>query len=238
MFWILPDMKKILGIVCALALLSGCVTKNLSTEDRQQIKTLKVLPVFVAVDNFQYTSMTQAWGAGLGAGAGAATGMVAGASSAGTAALTGAGSVAGTKTGDVLTGDISRAIQNNMKANGIDLSQLIRQSFVKRIQQERVFTVVGEGEQADAEVEILVMQWGLSLKNYSTVLYPVIGANASIKRNGSAVWRNFETISVFNDANTIAYAPEQYATDPEALRTAFTHVSDLVMKKLVDDLKP
>ena len=132
MFWILPDMKKILGIVCALALLSGCVTKNLSTEDRQQIKTLKVLPVFVAVDNFQYTSMTQAWGAGLGAGAGAATGMVAGASSAGTAALTGAGSVAGTKTGDVLTGDISRAIQNNMKANGIDLSQLIRQSFVKR----------------------------------------------------------------------------------------------------------
>ncbi len=64
-------MRTFVGIVCALALLSGCVTKDLSNEDRQQIKTLKVLPVYVAVDYFKYTSMTQAWGAGLGAGAGA-----------------------------------------------------------------------------------------------------------------------------------------------------------------------
>ncbi|MBP5954386.1 hypothetical protein ICA16_01790 [Pseudomonas anatoliensis] len=230
-------MKTLVGIVCALALLSGCVTKDLSNEDRQQIKTLKVLPVYVAVDNFKYTSMTQAWGAGLGAGVGAATGMASGASAVGTTALTGVGAVAGTQVADVATGDISRAILNNMKNNDIDLSKLIRQSFAKRIEQERLFTLVGEGEAADAEIEILVSQWGLCLKNYSTVLYPVIGATASIKRNGSAVWRNFETVTVFNDANTIAYTPEQYATDPETLRKAFTHVSDLVMNKLVDDLK-
>ncbi|MBV4473981.1 MULTISPECIES: hypothetical protein [Pseudomonas] len=230
-------MKKLFAVICGLLLLSGCVTKNLSTEDRQQIKTLKILPVFVAVDNFKYTSMTQAWSAGLGAGAGAASGMAAGASTAGTSALAGAGSVAGTKAGDVATGDISRAIRNNMQAHDIDLSKLIRQSFADRVRQERLFTIVGEGEQADAEVEIMVSQWGLCLKNFSTVLYPVIGANASIKRQGSSVWRNFETISVFNDANTIAYLPEQYATDGEALRKAFTHVTDLLVNKLVDDLK-
>ena len=81
-------MKKLLVAVAALVLLTGCVTKDLSVEDRQQIKTLKVLPVFVAVDNFQYTSMTQAWGAGLGAGAGAAAGMASGASTSGAGALT------------------------------------------------------------------------------------------------------------------------------------------------------
>ncbi|MEG2911742.1 MAG: hypothetical protein RR897_09110 [Pseudomonas sp.] len=32
-------------------------------------------------------------------------------------------------------------------------------------------------------------------------------------------------------------SPEQYAIDPETLRKAFTHVSDGVMNKLVDDLK-
>jgi hypothetical protein len=37
--------------------------------------------------------------------------------------------------------------------------------------------------------------------------------------------------------NTIAYTPEQYATDPEALRKAFSHVSDLVVNKLVEHLK-
>lgn len=230
-------MKKLLGVMCALVLLTGCVTKDLSVEDRQQVKTLKVLPVFVAVDNFQYTSMTQAWGAGLGAGAGAATGMASGASTSGTSALTGVGSVAGTKMADAATVSISQAIRNNMTANNIDLAQLIRQSFTRRIQQERLFTVVGENDKADAEVEIIVSQWGLSLKNYSTVLYPVIGATAQIKRNGSAVWRNFDTISVFNDANTIAYTPEQYATDPEAPRKAFTHVSDLLVNKLVEHLQ-
>jgi len=231
------DMKMLLSVLTACVLLTGCVTKDLSVEDRQQIKTLKVLPVFVAVDNFQYTSMTQAWGAGLGAGAGAAAGMASGSSTAGTSALTGVGSVAGTKAADGVTGDITSAIRNNMKNNDIDLAKLVRQSFIDRVQQERLFIVVGEGERADAEVEIMVSQWGLCLKNFSDVLYPVIGATAQIKRNGSAVWRNFDTISVSNDANTIAYTPQQYATDPAALRKAFSHVSDLVVIKLVDHLK-
>lgn len=230
-------MKKLIIAVCALAMLSGCVTKSLSVEDRKQIKTIKILPVFVAVDNFKYTSMDQAWGAGLGAGAGAATGMVAGASNAGTSALAGVGSVAGTKVADVATKDVSRAILNNMQTNDIDLGKLVRKNFEDRVEREHLFIVVADGERADAEVEIMVMQWGLCLKNFSTVLYPVIGANGFMKRNGTSVWRNFATISVFNDANTTAYTPEQYATDPEALRTAFAHVSDLVIGKLVEDMK-
>lgn len=35
----------------------------------------------------------------------------------------------------------------------------------------------------------------------------------------------------------IKCSPEQYATDPETLRKAFNHVSDLVMNERVDDLK-
>lgn len=230
-------MKKLILALLSLVLLSGCVTKSLSVEDRHQIKTIKILPVYFAVENFQYTSMTQAWGAGLGAGAGAATGMAAGASSAGTSALAGAGSVAGTKAADGATVDISQAILNNMQAHGIDVGQLVRESFERRIKQEGLFTLVAQGERADADVEIMVAQWGLSLKNYSTVLYPVIGVNASMKRSGASVWRNFNTISVFNESNTIAYTPEQYATDPEAARAAFSRVADLAVGKLIEDLK-
>ncbi|WP_447800369.1 hypothetical protein [Pseudomonas kilonensis] len=230
-------MKKLILALLSLVLLSGCVTKSLSVEDRHQIKTIKILPVYFAVENFQYTSMTQAWGAGLGAGAGAATGMAAGASSAGTSALAGAGSVAGTKAADGATVDVSQAILNNMQAHGIDVGQLVRESFERRIKQEGLFTLVAQGERADADVEIMVSPWGLSLKNYSTVLYPVIGVNASMKRSGTSVWRNFNTISVFNESNTIAYTPEQYATDPEAARAAFSRVADLAVGKLIEDLK-
>ncbi|WP_434558555.1 hypothetical protein [Pseudomonas sp. Z4-20] len=230
-------MKKLFLALLSVALLSGCVTKSLSIEDRHQIKTIKILPVYFAVQNFKYTSMTQAWGAGLGAGAGAATGMAAGASSAATSALAGAGSVAGTKAADGATVDISQAILDNMQAHGIDVGKLVRESFERRIKQEGLFTIVAEGEKADADVEIMVMQWGLSLKNYSTVLYPVIGVNGFMKRGGTSVWRNFNTISPFNESNTLAYTPEQYATDPEALRAAFSRVSDLAVGKLIEDLK-
>lgn len=231
------EMKKLITAVLAPALLCGCVTKGLSVDDRQQIKTLKILPVVVGVDNFKYTSMDQAWGAGLGAGAGAATGMVASASKAGTSALTGVGTVAGTKVADGVTRNVSQAILDNMQKNNVDLGKLVRKSFEDRIQKETLFTVVADGERADAEVEIMVSQWGLCLKNYSTVLYPVIGINGFMKRDGVSVWRDFETVSVFNDGNTQAYTPEQYATDPNVLRTAFTHVSDLVVGKLVEHLR-
>jgi hypothetical protein len=230
-------MKKLFFALLSVALLSGCVTKSLSVEDRHQIKTIKILPVYFAVENFKYTSMTQAWGAGLGAGAGAATGMAIGASNVGASALTGAGSVMGTKAADGATADISHAILNNMQAHGIDLGTLIRESFEARIKREGLFTIVADGEKADADVEIIVMQWGLSLKNFSTVLYPVIGINGSMKRSGTSVWRNFDTISVFNQANIIAYTPEQYATDPEALRAAFSRVSDLAVGKLIENMK-
>ncbi|MCF7540537.1 hypothetical protein [Pseudomonas petrae] len=230
-------MKKLFLALMSVALLSGCVTKSLSVEDRSQIKTIKVLPVYFSLESFKYTSMTQAWGAGLGAGAGAATGMAAGASSAGTSALTGAGSVAGTKAANGAKADISQAILNNMQAHGIDLGQLVRESFEKRIKREGLFTIVAEGEKADADVELVVSQWGLCLKNFSTVLYPVIGVNGSMKRNGTSVWRNFDTISVFNETNTVAFTPQQYATNPEALRAVFSHVTDLAVSKLIENLK-
>jgi hypothetical protein len=42
---------------------------------------------------------------------------------------------------------------------------------------------------------------------------------------------------VFNDGNTKAYTPQQYVTSPEVLRSSLDHVSELVVGKLVDDLK-
>lgn len=151
--------------------------------------------------------------------------------------MTGAGSVAGTKAANGATADMSQAILNNMRAHGIDLGLLVRESFEKRIKREGLFTIVPDGEKADADVELTISQWGLCLKNFSTVLYPVIGVNGSMKRNGTSVWRNFNTISVFNEANTVAFTPQQYATNREALRAVFSHVTDLAVGKLMENLK-
>jgi len=68
-------MKNLIIYYFGLFVLSGCVTKDLSVENRQQIKTVSVLLASFPEQQFKYTSMDQAWGAGLGAGAGAAVGM-------------------------------------------------------------------------------------------------------------------------------------------------------------------
>jgi Mlc titration factor MtfA (ptsG expression regulator) len=60
--------------------------------------------------------------------------------------------------------------------------------------------------------------------------------NTSVQINGSPK-ASINTHARSCNCNTIAYTPEQYATDPEALRKAFSHVSDLVVNKLVEHLK-
>lgn len=231
------QMRKLVSAFCIFALVSGCAVKNLSVEDRKQIRTIVVLPVQWSPDHFQYTSMKQAWGAGLGAGAGAAVGMASGASKTGTAALTGAGTVVGSKVAETVTLSDSAAILDNMKRSDIDLGKLVRKSLEERITRGHLFTVAQQGQAADAQIEIIVSSWGFSLKNYSSELYPVIGVVAVMKKGNTAIWRNFDTVSPFNDANTQAYLPQQYATDPETLRSALARVSDLVADKLVDRLK-
>lgn len=231
------SMKKLIGALCVLTFLSGCAVRSLSIEDRKQIRTIAVLPITVSSQQFTYTGMEQAWGAGLGAGAGAATGMALGTSSLGNSALTGAGSVAGTKIADGATMSTTQAILQNMQSHDIDLGKLLRTRFEDRISREYPFAIASEGEIADAKVELFISQWGFCLKNFSTELYPVIGVVAVMKRGDKTIWQNFETISVFNDGNTKAYSPQQYVTDPEVLRSSLDHVSELVVGKLVDDLK-
>ena len=93
----LINMTKLMICFSALLLLSGCITKDLSVENRQQIKTVTVLPASFPEQQFKYTSMDQAWGAGLGAGAGAAVGMASDASKVATSAMADAGLVTGVK---------------------------------------------------------------------------------------------------------------------------------------------
>ena len=93
-------MKKIFVVFCTLFLLVGCVTQDLSIENRHKITTVTILPASFSEQQFKYTSMDQAWGAGLGAGAGVAVGMASDSSKVATSAMAGVGVAAGAKVAD------------------------------------------------------------------------------------------------------------------------------------------
>ncbi|WP_338514064.1 hypothetical protein VRC24_00795 [Pseudomonas poae] len=230
-------MKILFSAFCTLFLLSGCATKDLSIENRQKIKTLAVLPASFPEQQFKYTSMDQAWGAGLGAGAGVAVGMASGASKVATSAMAGAGLAMGAKVADGGALSPRQAILLNLQRNQIDPGQLFKQQLETRITAEQLFKIVPDGSGADAHMEFVISEWGFALKNYSSELYPTVGVVATMKRGDVAVWRNFETITAFSDGNTLAYTPQQYATNPEVLRGALQHAFELAIEKLMADLK-
>lgn len=163
--------------------------------------------------------------------------MTLGTSNSGRSALTAVGSVVGTKVADRATMSTTQAIMQSMQSHDIDLGKILRKRFEGLVSTKHSFVIATEGQPADVQVELTVSQWGFSLKNFSTELYPVIGVVVVMRRGDKVIWRNFETVSVFNEGNTKAYSAQQYVTDPEILRSSLDRVSELVVEKLVVDLK-
>ncbi len=230
-------MKKIFVVFCTLFLLGGCVTQDLSIENRHKITTVTILPASFPEQQFNYTSMDQAWGAGLGAGAGAAVGMASDSSKVVTSAMAGVGVVAGAKVADGGALSPRQAILLNLQRNKIDPGKLFKQQLEARISAEHLFKVVPEGSRADAHIEFVVSQWGFALKNYSAELYPTVGIVATMKLGDAVVWRNFETVTALSEGNVQAYTPQEYSKNPEALRSALQNAFELVIAKLMTDLK-
>lgn len=229
-------MKKIFVVFCTLFLLVGCVTQDLSIENRHKITTVTILPASFSEQQFKYTSMDQAWGAGLGAGAGVAVGMASDSSKVATSAMAGVGVAAGAKVADGGASSPRQAILLSLQRNKIDPGQLFKQLLEARISAEHLFKVEPEGGRADAHIEFVVSEWGFALKNYSAELYPTVGIVATMKLGDAVVWRNFETVTAFSEGNVQAYTPQEYATNPEALRSALQNAFELVIAKLMADL--
>ncbi|UOB24272.1 hypothetical protein MRY17_00795 [Pseudomonas orientalis] len=230
-------MEKIFVVFCTIFLLGGCVTQDLSIENRHKITTVTILPASFSEQQFKYTSMDQAWGAGLGAGAGAAVGMASDSSKVATSAMAGVGVVAGAKVADGGVLSPRQAILLNLQRNKIDPGKLFKQQMEARISAEHLFKVVSEDSRADAHIEFVVSEWGFALKNYSAELYPTVGIVATMKLGDAVVWRNFETVTAFSEGNVQAYTPQEYSINPEALRSTLQNAFELVIAKLIADLK-
>jgi hypothetical protein len=129
------------------------------------------------------------------------------------------------------------AIVYNMNSADINLGEMVRKSFEERLAATGRFKVVDEQEDADAELQLTVNNWGFALtQGFSSVVHPTINVTGILKRDEDRVWQRTENITAFNGANTYGYTPLRYRTEPELLRTALGGVSQIVDEHLVKDL--
>ncbi|MCU1741663.1 MULTISPECIES: membrane lipoprotein lipid attachment site-containing protein [unclassified Pseudomonas] len=231
-------MKKLLAVLFATLVLTGCANQKLTPEHRSQIKTVKILPATWNPKQMTYMGREQAWGMALGAGVGAGIGAAAGASNLTKAALGGAGFAAGLKAGDLASMSTVEAIIYQMETEKIDLGTLVTQGVIDQLAQNPSIRLVGEQDQADAVIQLKIDQWGFALtQGFSSVVYPTIAVLAQMTRGDEKVWQHVEVITAFNGANVYGYTPLEYRTEPEKLREALTGISKIVSRSLADDFK-
>ncbi|SNS63953.1 MULTISPECIES: hypothetical protein [Pseudomonas] len=230
-------MKRVIVLLLAVLLFTGCTNQKFKQEYRSQINTVKVLPVLWKPTEISYLGREQALGAALGAGVGAGIGMASGASNLATSALSGAGFAAGMQAGKLASMSTVDAILYNMESSDIDLGELVKNSFEEQLAAKNHFKVVDDTVQADAEIQLTVTSWGFSLtQGFSSVVYPTIIVTGVMTRGNELIWQRSEPITAFNGANTYGYTPLRYRTEPELIRTALTGIAQIVDRYLVEDL--
>lgn len=173
----------------------------------------------------------------LGAGAGTLAGAATGASKVGQAALGGAGLAAGMKLGELASMPTYQAIISNMSINQIDLGEIVRFQIENQLATSNRFKIVSIDAQADAEIQLTVVNWGFGLtQGFNSVMYPTMKIAAEMKRGDVVVWRYGNYIAPFNGDNTYAFTPFEYRTDPNKLKAALNGVTEILSRKLIENL--
>jgi len=199
-------------LIVGQVVMAGCVGLSdvkMSTVDREQTKTVKVRAENKLPD---IGSVNPSHGAVAG----------------------GVGGAAGILLASAISSDGGQ-IQVTMKSNNIDLPAILRDEFEKALRSRGGFSIVDENAPADAEMVLFVNKCGfLPVHGSRSVLYPFMNVSASLRKpDGTVIWQRTD---VEHPQDKGGYRFEDYIEKPEILRGAWSTVSGMVSRNLVEEL--
>ena len=107
-------------------------------------------------------------------------------------------------------------LSSNMLQNRIDVPEMVRDTTVKMLRDEKQFTVVGDG--GDAILSVSIKQHGFSDSGLSfTRKVPFIYLRAELNRNGKRIWRGQGEANPVR-AHGLGARWEEYNSNPQVLR--------------------
>jgi hypothetical protein len=206
-------MKKIFAVMLCAVLLAGCAGQKFSPKHREQIKTVKVLPVKWEPGEIHYFGRAQNTGMAF-------------------------GGYLGFLLANSLSTSPQREIIKTLDSEKIDLGALVKQHFVAELAKNPSLNVVGDEATADAHIQLTVDYWGFQISHgFSGVIYPVIKVGAVMQRGTERLWVQNEGVTPFTDGNDLGYVPASLGTEPETLRLALNGVSAIASQSLAKGLR-
>ena len=154
------------------------------------------------------------------------------------AAMMLSGPLLGAQVGSAVGKDTATQLVAEMRANHIDLGEIVAAEFAMQASSGSPITFVVGSTPADAQVDLTVNAYGISHAHaLGTTLYPVVSLTATMKApDGTVIWQANHVASAQNAENQEGHELEDYLRDPELLRRAFVTGSDIVSRVMVQDL--
>lgn len=132
--------------------------------------------------------------------------------------------------------DAGKAFREYMRRNNIDISKIVFESFKRVIEEDKSFAL---GADPDARLKLAINSYGFGVAGLfgGNSRKPLINITASLVSNASnVVWKKTDYITNLSKL-TDAYTYDQLAENPQLTIKSFEHVSTLLSRQILSDLK-
>ncbi len=203
----------ILGAVLTLAGCAGLPQVKMTEANKASTRTVRVNPQVTLPNDMFFQGRAQSISMGVG-------GLV--------------GALAGQAMANEPKGQILAVMQQRQ----ISLAQILSSEFEKAIQAQGRYVLAKPGNEADAELKLLVNMYGLGqTQGFSALLYPVMNVSATlVNKQGVVIWQKTDFVTPQNKLNNQGHEFKVYLENPELLRGTWTNISAVLSKLLLEKM--
>lgn len=199
------------ALVATIATMYGCAGVELSSADRAQTTTIKILANDRMPEEMFFHGKAQS--------------------------AAGAFGVVGALAGMAMASSPKAQILEKMKEHNIQLPMILQAEFGKAMQSQQDFRIVDETSSADTDMLLTVNGYGLGQSHGFSKLYPILNVSASLRKpDGRVIWQKTDYVTALNKENNHGYEFDEYMEKPELLRETWSVACSIVSRMLVSEL--
>ncbi len=156
----------------------------------------------------------------------------------GAALLYGLGPVAGSLAATQASKGPGSTLLYYAKSKGITIEDIVKESVIEKLHQDRIFKVSDTKENSDAFLEIEIPHYGFTVSNgFSSTVIPVLKYTCRLKNaSNQVIWEATQSIGIFgNDIE--GFKPASTVANPNLISASWKQAADEIAAEIIPTLK-